>query len=50
MSAFMYDSYAVRCDESSKCVLKVVYGVDNCFWQQVHGRQQAQQVLCSLPA
>ena len=49
MSAFMYDSSAVQCDESSKCVLKLVYGADNCFWQQVHGRQQARQVLRRSP-
>ena len=50
MSVFMCDSFAVQCDESSKCVLKVIYGVDNCFWQRVYGRQQAQQVLRRSPA
>ena len=45
----MCDSFAVQCDESSKCVLKVIYGVDNCFSQQVYGRQQVQQVLRRSP-
>ena len=41
----MCDSFAVQCDESFKCVLRTVYGVDNCFWQQVYGRQQTRQML-----
>ncbi len=49
MSAFMCDSFAMRCDESSKCILKLDYGVDKCFSLRVHGRQQAQHVLRSSP-
>ena len=39
----MCDLFAMQCEDSSKCVLKLVYGADNCFYQSAHGRQHAPQ-------